>query len=59
MRSEASIRLVIAPLHLFHVCGSEALSTGYGAWQHEWDEVGPSRVQGSVEACRAHTKDHP
>jgi len=59
MRSEAPIRLVIAPLHLFHVCGGAALSTGYGAWQHAWGEVGPSRIQGGVEACRARTKDHP
>ena len=58
IRSEAPIRLVIAPLHLCHVCG-EALSTGYGAWQHAWGEVGPSSIQGGVEACRARTKDNP
>jgi hypothetical protein len=32
MRSEAPIRLVIAPSYMFHVCGSDALSTVYGAW---------------------------
>src|SRR5689334_20254933 len=33
--------------------------TGYGAWQHAWGEVGPSRIQGGVEACRARTKGNP
>jgi hypothetical protein len=35
MSYEAPIRPVIAPLHLFHVCGGDALSTGCGALQHE------------------------
>ena len=59
MRSEAPIRPVIAPLHLFHVCDGEALSTGCGAWQHEGVEVGPSRIPGGVEVCKARTKDNP
>ncbi len=58
MRSEAPIRPVIAPLYLFHVCGGEALSTGCGALQHAWVEVGSSRIQGGVEARRARTEDN-
>ena len=58
MRSEAPIRLVIAPSQISHVCGGEALSTGCGALQHAWVEGGPSRIQGGVEARRARTEDN-
>jgi hypothetical protein len=40
-----------------HVCGSDALSTGYGALQHEQVELGSSRLQDGGEAHRARTAD--
>src|SRR2546428_4331689 len=45
------------PRIMFHGCGGDALSTGYGALHHEWVEVGPSRLQGSGEARRARIED--
>ena len=42
---------------IFHVCGGDALSTGYGALQHERVEIGPNRLQDGGEAHRAHTAD--
>ena len=58
MSYEAPIRLVIAPSHMFHVCGGDELSTGCGALQHEWVEVVRSRIQGGVEARGARTEDN-
>ncbi len=43
------------PWIMFHGCGGDALSTGCGALHHEWVEAGPSRIQGSGEACMART----
>ena len=40
-----------------HVCGGDALFTGYGALQHEQAEMGPSRLQDGGEARRARTAD--
>jgi len=42
---------------IFHVCGGDALSTGYGALQHERVEIGPNRLQDGGEARRARTAD--
>jgi hypothetical protein len=38
-----------------HVCGGDALSTGYGALQHEQAEIGPSCLQDGDAARRART----
>jgi len=40
-----------------HVCGGDALSTGYGALQYEQAEIGPSRLQDGGAARRARTAD--
>jgi hypothetical protein len=40
-----------------HVCGGDALSTGYSAWQHEQAEIGPSRLQNDGAARKARTAD--
>ena len=42
---------------IFHVCGGDALSTGYDALQHERVEIGPNRLQDGGEAHRARTAD--
>ena len=49
MLSQAPIR--------FYVCGGEALPPGDGALQHEWVEIGPSRLQDGGGARRARTAD--
>jgi len=46
--------IYIAPVH---VCGGDALSTGYGALQHEQAEIGPSRLQDGGAARKARTVD--
>jgi len=40
-----------------HVCGDDALSTRYSAFQHEQAEIGPSRLQNGGAAHKARTAD--